>query len=103
MNQEAENASAPESRDGGDESLAAVPEDGRLATILQVIPALGSGGGVERGTVEIAEAIVDAGGRALVASAGGAQVHELARVDAEHIELPVDSKNPFVMYANIQR
>ena len=31
----------------------------RVATVLQVLPALGSSGGVERGTVEIAEAIVE--------------------------------------------
>lgn len=77
--------------------------DGRLATILQVLPALGSGGGVERGTVEVAEAIVEAGGRAIVASAGGARLHDLARVGGEHVLLPVDSKNPWVIYANIDR
>ena len=32
------------------------------ATILQVLPAMGQGGGVERGTVEIAQAIADAYG-----------------------------------------
>jgi len=72
-------------------------------TILQVLPAMGAGGGVERGTVEIAGAIAARGGRALVVSNGGASVHELKRVKAEHIEMPVHSKNPFVMYANIQR
>ena len=46
-------------------------KDSRGATILQVLPALGSGGGVERGTVEIVRAITESGGRALVASAGG--------------------------------
>jgi glycosyltransferase involved in cell wall biosynthesis len=76
---------------------------GRAATVLQVLPALGSSGGVERGTVEIAEAIVVGGGRAIVASAGGAKVHELARVHAEHVTLPLDSKNPVVMYNNIGR
>ena len=64
---------------------------------------MGAGGGVERGTVEIAGAIVARGGRALVASNGGASVHELKRVKAEHIEMPVHSKNPFVMIANIWR
>lgn len=107
MNERADNASAATADTAGEASLtdplAANPEDGRMATILQVIPALGSGGGVERGTVEIAEAIADAGGRALVASAGGAQVHEVARAGGGHIELPVDSKNPFVMHKNIQR
>ena len=73
----------------------------RLATVLQVLPALDAGGGVERGTVEIAAAIVEAGGRALVASAGGAMVHELSRVGAEHYTLPLASKNPAVIHANV--
>jgi len=74
-----------------------------MPTILQVIPALGSGGGVERGTIEVAGAIVEAGGRALVASVGGAQVHEVARAGGKHIELPLGSKNPVVIYKNISR
>ncbi len=81
------------------------PPDAGLdsVTILQVLPAMGAGGGVERGTVEIAGAITAQGGRALVASNGGDSVHELKRVGAEHIELPVHSKNPLVMYTNIRR
>ena len=75
----------------------------RLATVLQVLPALDAGGGVERGTVEIASAIVEAGGRALVASAGGAMVHELKRVGAEHFTLALASKNPAVILANVKR
>ncbi len=74
----------------------------RRATVLQVLPAMVTGG-VERGTVEMAEAIVNAGGRALVASCGGPMVHELTRVGAEHIELPVDSKNIFIMRKNATR
>jgi glycosyltransferase involved in cell wall biosynthesis len=93
--------SGPEKR--SEEKRSDVRAEGRMATVLQILPNLGSGGGVERGTVEIAEAIVETGGRAIVVSAGGAKVHELQRVNAEHIELPVNSKNPFVMYANIQR
>ena len=72
-------------------------------TILQVLPAMGAGGGVEHGTVEIADAIVQSGGRSLVVSSGGLSVHEVKRVGAEHIELPVHSKNPFVMHANVNR
>ena len=76
----------------------------RLATVLQVLPAMEtSGGGVERGTVEIAQAITEAGGRAVVASSGGRLTHELKRVHAEHIDLPLASKNPFIMYGNIAR
>ncbi|PIW29905.1 MAG: glycosyl transferase [Rhodospirillales bacterium CG15_BIG_FIL_POST_REV_8_21_14_020_66_15] len=77
--------------------------DGRLATVLQILPALGAAGGVERGTVEIAGAVVEAGGRALVASAGGPLVHDLARVGAEHVELPLASKNPVTLWRNVDR
>ena len=55
----------------------------RPPAILQVLPALVSGG-VERGTVEIAEAIASAGFRALVASAGGPLAAEVARVGGVH-------------------
>ena len=104
MSNDANNASAaPLGNRNRPHTLVGNPEDGRMATILQVIPALGSGGGVERGTVEIAEAIADAGGRALVVSVGGAQVHEIARAGGEHIELPLHSKNPVVIYKNILR
>lgn len=83
-------------------AAAAIPTD-RRATILQVIPALGTSGGVERGTVEIANAVVQAGGRAIVASAGGAKEHELQRVGAEHVTLPMDTKNPMGIYNNVSR
>lgn len=101
MNEEAQdNTGAPPVEQEPD-SLA--PAGGRQVTVLQVLPSLGAGGGVERGTVEIARAIVEAGGRSLVASAGGLMVHDLTRAKADHFELPVDSKNPLVMRANIAR
>lgn len=71
-------------------------------TVMQVLPALEQGG-VERTAVEMAAAVVNAGGSAIVVSAGGPMVHEIMRARAEHITLPVNSKNPFVMYANIAR
>jgi len=70
-------------------------------TVLQVLPALVTGG-VERGAVDIAGAIVESGGRAIVASASGPMVRELFRLGAEHVKLPVDSKNPFIMWRNIR-
>jgi len=76
---------------------------GRAPTVLQVLPAMGASGGVERGTVEIADAIVQAGGRAIVASSGGAKTYELTRVNGEHVTMPLHSKNPFVMAGNIGR
>ena len=75
---------------------------GRPPAVLQVVPALVTGG-VERGTVEIATALVKAGWRAVVASSGGPMVHEIERAGAEHITLPLASKNPVVIYRNIAR
>lgn len=71
-------------------------------TILQVLPALGHGG-VERGTLEVAGAIVAAGGRALVASDTGANVERLPRLGGEHFALPLASKNPLTIRANAAR
>jgi glycosyltransferase involved in cell wall biosynthesis len=71
----------------------------RPATILQVVPALVTGG-VERGTVDVAASIVQGGGNALVASAGGPMVHELERSGARHIALPLDRKTPWAIRRN---
>ncbi|SHK22696.1 Glycosyltransferase involved in cell wall bisynthesis [Roseomonas rosea] len=67
--------------------------------VLQVLPALGQGG-VERGTVEIARSLVEAGGRAVVASAGGPMVAELEAAGARHVVLPLDRKSPSALVAN---
>src|SRR5665213_2698333 len=74
----------------------------RRATVLQVLPGLVSGG-VERGTVDMAQALVAAGWNSLVASAGGPMVREIERAGATHITLPLASKNPLVMRANVRR
>jgi glycosyltransferase involved in cell wall biosynthesis len=73
-----------------------------MMTVLQVLPALKSGG-VERGTVEIATALVKAGHRALVASSGGSMVAEITAAGATHLTLPLQSKNPFMIWANTKR
>ncbi|MCW8915212.1 MAG: glycosyltransferase family 4 protein [Magnetovibrio sp.] len=78
-------------------------KDAAPVTVLQVLPALGGSGGVERGTVEVAGSIHDAGWRSLVASNGGERVYQLQRANAEHFELPLHSKNPFTIYANIAK
>ncbi len=74
----------------------------RGRTILQVTPALDAGG-VEQTTLDVAEAIVLAGGRALVASAGGRLEGELARRGGRLVRMPVDSKNPLTVFANAAR
>lgn len=71
-------------------------------TVLQVLPALVSGG-VERGTVDVARALVEAGWRAIVVSRGGPMVHELERVGATHVTLPVHSKNPLAWRSTYDR
>jgi glycosyltransferase involved in cell wall biosynthesis len=93
----------PEEQNLEQNSDSIVKVNSRLATVLQVLPELGGTGGVERGTVEIAQSIVENGGRALVASAGGLLQHELKRVGGEHFTMPLDSKNPFIMWANITK
>lgn len=67
--------------------------------VLQVLPALESGG-VERGTIDVAIAIAEAGGRPLVASSGGAMVRELSRRGIPHLTLPLASKTPMQMRRN---
>lgn len=74
----------------------------RPAVILQVLPALKTGG-VERTAVDIAIATQQAGCRALVASAGGPMVHEMERSGAKHINLPLDTKNPWRLWRNAAR
>jgi glycosyltransferase involved in cell wall biosynthesis len=71
-------------------------------TILQVIPALDAGG-AERTTVEMARAIVAAGGRALVATAGGRLAGAVEEAGGKVFILPVASKNLLTIFANRER
>jgi glycosyltransferase involved in cell wall biosynthesis len=70
--------------------------------VLQVLPALG-GGGVERGTVEIAAAIAQTGGGALVASAGGRLAIAIERAGGRNIPLPLGTRNPWRIWRNAAR
>jgi glycosyltransferase involved in cell wall biosynthesis len=73
-----------------------------MLSVLQVTPELNAGG-VERTTIEMAEAISGAGGLALVASAGGRLEPDLKAAGGELIKLPVNSKNPLTLAHNAQR
>lgn len=64
----------------------------RKLTVLQILPALQSGG-VERGTLEVAQALVERGHRALVMSGGGRLVEPLVASGAEHFEWPIGRKS----------
>jgi len=61
--------------------------------VLQILPALDAGG-VERGTLEIADALVRAGHAATVMSAGGRLVNDLERLGARHLTLAIGKKSP---------
>ena len=63
----------------------------RRLTVMQLLPEL-EVGGVEQGTLEIAEALVAAGHRALVVSGGGRLVPKLEALGAEHFTLSVGAK-----------
>lgn len=64
----------------------------RRLTVVQLLPAL-EAGGVERSTIEIAQALVRAGHRALVVSAGGRLVPELEAAGASHHTLDIGRKS----------
>jgi glycosyltransferase involved in cell wall biosynthesis len=68
-------------------------------TLLQVTPRL-EGGGVERATLDMAGAVTKAGYRSIVASWGGVSIDEL---EGERVRLPVHSRNPATMLANVGR
>lgn len=83
-------------------STADKPSSGRPPAVLQVLPALVTGG-VERGTVDTAKALARAGWVSYVVSEGGPMVREIERAGAKHITLPVASKNPFTIRRNADR
>jgi glycosyltransferase involved in cell wall biosynthesis len=60
--------------------------------VLQVLPELNSGG-VERGTLEVADFLVKQGHEALVVSNGGRLVAKLEESGARHITMPVHRKS----------
>ncbi|MEM9529604.1 MAG: glycosyltransferase family 4 protein [Pseudomonadota bacterium] len=64
-------------------------------TVMQLLPALDAGG-VERGTFEVAEALVRAGHRSLVVSGGGMLVAPLEATGSRHFQLNVGRKSPAV-------
>ena len=73
-----------------------------MPTVLQVLPALDSGG-VERGTIEIVEALTAQGWTAVVASQGGRLVPAVEQAGGRHIALPLRAKLPWAIWRNAGR
>ncbi len=73
-----------------------------MVTLLQVVPRLDAGGS-ELATIEIAQALSRAGARALVATEGGRMAEAVGKAGGEIVPLPVASKSPFTILANIGR
>lgn len=71
-------------------------------TILQIIPRLDTGG-AELSTIEITQAIVRAGGTALVATEGGRMAARITEAGGELVPFAAGSKNPAVILANAGR
>ncbi len=85
------------------ERAAEIVLNARIApAVMQIVPALVTGG-VERGTVETAAALVKAGFRAFVVSSGGPMAKEVENVGGVSLLLPVASKNPLKILVNAFR
>ena len=65
-------------------------------SVAQLLPAL-NGGGVERGTLEVARELVKRGHRSIVISAGGRLVPELVNAGSEHLAWPLGVKSPLTL------
>ncbi len=74
------------------ELMSSIVAPARLLTVVQLIPALHSGG-AERSALEIARALVQAGHRSVVISAGGRLVEQLQAEGSEHVQLDLGSKS----------
>jgi glycosyltransferase involved in cell wall biosynthesis len=74
----------------------------RRLTVVQVLPALESGG-VERGTLEVGKYLVEHGHRSIVISAGGRLVAQLEREGSEHLAWDVGRKSPLTLLRYIWR
>lgn len=71
-------------------------------TLLQVVPELETGG-AEQTTIDVANAVVRAGGKALVATRGGRMAARLEADGGRLAQMPVQTKNPLVMLGNAAR
>ncbi len=65
-------------------------------TVVQTLPALDMGG-VEKGTLEIGRALVNAGHRSIVIAGDGQLSEQLVAEGSEHINWPIGRKSPLTL------
>jgi glycosyltransferase involved in cell wall biosynthesis len=88
--------------DASDPNTVGDEAEPRRPVILQVVPELAIGG-AERATIDMARAVIEAGGRAIVVAQDGELAPNLLRTKADLVTLPVASKNPLTIRRNIRR
>ena len=74
-----------------------------MPTVLQVLPSLAGGGGVERGTLDISRALTGAGWRSLIVTGEEADGEQATAAGAQHAALPVARRNPVQAPGAIRR
>ena len=74
------------------ELMSSIAVPAKPLTVVQLIPALSSGG-AERSALEIGRALVQAGHRSVVISAGGRMVEQLLGEGSEHVTLELGRKS----------
>lgn len=65
-------------------------------TVMQVLPGL-EAGGVERGTLEVSQALCERGHRSVVVSSGGRMVGQLEQHGGRHLAMPIHRKSPITL------
>ena len=70
--------------------------------ILQVVPSMEIGG-AEAGTLEVSRFMKRMGWKVIVVSSGGYLVRNLILDNIIHVKLPLNSKNPLIIFINIFR
>lgn len=68
-------------------------------TVLQIIPALGTGG-AEQACVDIAVALIARGDKSIVVSSGGRRVDEIEKAGSKHVLCEAATKNPIKIIRN---
>ena len=71
-------------------------------TIAQIAPPVATGGD-RRATLAVAEALIEAGARALVVSDPGELASEAQAIGALHVPFPAATENPLAMMLNVRR